>query len=159
MFKKGSFEAANDKVSSIIGKDTHFEGSINADGLVRIDGRAQGSIVNKGDVVIGESGKVVADLKARNITIAGQYEGILEAEGKLDLKKTAVAAGTFKTNGLMIEEGAVISGDLDMQHGKQNKKDKGSPGVENKSSLSETKENKQASAFSQDATTTETTSV
>jgi len=158
LFKKDDFEAANNKVSSIIGKDTNFEGSINAEGLVRIDGTAQGSIVNKGDVVIGESGKVSADLKARNITIAGQYEGILEAEGKLELKKTAVVAGTFKTNGLIIEEGAVITGDLDMQK-ENNKKDRGSFDEINKSSGSEKNEKvKHSGAFSKDATTRETTS-
>ncbi|MDZ4131937.1 MAG: polymer-forming cytoskeletal protein, partial [Dethiobacteria bacterium] len=64
---------------------------------------------------IGESGRVKVELKARNVTIAGYYEGSLEAEGKLELKKTATAIGTFKTNGLLVEEGAVVSGSLEMK--------------------------------------------
>jgi cytoskeletal protein CcmA (bactofilin family) len=39
----------------------------------------------------------------------------MEAEGKLELKKTATAIGSFKTNGLLVEEGAVVSGSLEMK--------------------------------------------
>ncbi len=115
LFKKDSFETASDKVETIIGKGTYFKGAVNGKGLIRIDGETEGSIDNTGDIIVGESGKVYAELKARNITIAGYYEGTLEAEGKLELKRTANAVGTFKANGLLIEEGAVLSGTMEME--------------------------------------------
>ncbi len=115
MFKKDNLETPPDKINTVIGKDTFFKGTLTGKGLIRIDGEAEGSIVNKGDLIIGESGRVKVELKARNVTIAGYYEGVLEAEGKLELKKTATAIGTFKTNGLLVEEGAVVSGSLDMK--------------------------------------------
>lgn len=115
MFKKDNLETPPDKINTVIGKDTFFKGTLTGKGLIRIDGEAEGSIVNKGDLIIGESGRVKVELKARNVTIAGYYEGVLEAEGKLELKKTATAIGTFKTNGLLVEEGAVVSGSLEMK--------------------------------------------
>lgn len=115
MFKKDNLETPPDKVNTVIGKDTYFKGTINGKGLIRIDGEAEGTITNKGDVIIGESGKVAVELKARNITIAGHYEGSLEAEGKLELKKTATVIGSFKTNGLLVESGAVVSGNMEMK--------------------------------------------
>lgn len=115
MFKKDNLETPPDKINTIIGKDTFFKGTLTGKGLIRIDGEAEGSIVNKGDLIIGESGRVKVELKARNVTIAGYYEGTLEAEGKLELKKTATAIGSFKTNGLLVEEGAVVSGSLEMK--------------------------------------------
>jgi cytoskeletal protein CcmA (bactofilin family) len=115
LFKKDNLETPPDKVNTIIGKDTVFKGTIHGKGLIRIDGTAEGSIINKGDVIIGEAGKVAVELKARNITIAGKYEGTLEAEGRLELKRTATASGTFKTNGLLIEEGAVFCGSMEMK--------------------------------------------
>ena len=115
MFKKDNLETPPDKINTIIGKDTVFKGTIHGKGLIRIDGTAEGSIINKGDVIIGEGGKANVDLKARNITIAGQYEGTLEAEGRIELKRTASASGTFKTNGLLIEEGAVLCGSMEMK--------------------------------------------
>lgn len=115
MFKKDNLETPPDKIDTVIGKECSFDGKINGKGLIRIDGVVDGEVTNKGDLIIGESGKVEAVLKARNITIAGQYAGTLEAEGKLELKKTASAIGTFKANDLMIEEGAIISGNLEMK--------------------------------------------
>ncbi len=124
MFKKGSVETMSGKVDTIIGKDTYFSGTINGKGVIRIDGEVEGLVQDKGDLIIGENGKVAAELKARNITIAGLYEGTLEAEGKLELKKTATAIGTFKANGLVIEEGAVLSGSMEMQQKDQSDKGK-----------------------------------
>ncbi len=115
MFKKDNLETPPDKIDTIIGKECSFSGKINGKGLIRIDGTVEGEVTNKGDLIIGESGKVEAEIKARHITIAGQYAGLLEAEGKLELKKTASAIGTFKANDLMIEEGAVISGNMEMK--------------------------------------------
>ena len=115
MFKKDNLETPLDKINTVIGKDTFFKGALTGKGLIRIDGEAEGSIVNEGDLIIGENGRVKVELKARNVTIAGYYEGAMEAEGKLELKKTATAIGTFKTNGLLVEEGAVVSGSLEMK--------------------------------------------
>lgn len=115
MFKKDNLETPLDKINTVIGKDTFFKGALTGKGLIRIDGEAEGSIVNEGDLIIGENGRVKVDLKARNVTIAGYYEGTMEAEGKLELKKTATAIGSFKTNGLLVEEGAVVSGSLEMK--------------------------------------------
>lgn len=122
MFKKGSVETVSGKVDTIIGKDTSFSGNVNGKGVIRIDGEVEGSVQNQGDVIIGENGKVTADLSSRNITIAGLYEGSLEADGKLELKKTATVIGTFKANVLVIEEGAVLSGSMEMKQKEQNGK-------------------------------------
>ncbi len=124
MFKKDSVETVPGKVDTIIGKDTFFSGNINGKGVIRIDGEIEGAVQNKGDVIIGENGKINAELSARNITIAGLYEGTLEAEGKLELKKTATAIGTFKANVLIVEEGAVVSGSMEMKQKEQAGKEK-----------------------------------
>jgi len=115
MFKKDNLETPPDKVNTVIGKDTFFKGTINGKGLIRIDGEAEGNILNKGDIVIGEGGRLKADIKGRNITVAGHYEGTLEAEGRMELKRTATAIGTFKINNLLVEEGAVLVGSMEMK--------------------------------------------
>lgn len=114
MFKKDGFDAPSDKVSTVIGKDTKFQGTLNGKGLIRIDGEAEGAITGTGDIVIGESGRVQAELKARNITIAGSYDGKLVADGKLELKSTARVCGTINANGLIVEDGANMCGNLSM---------------------------------------------
>lgn len=119
MFKKDNLETPPDKVNTIIGKDASLKGTINCKGLIRIDGLAEGTISNKGDVVIGEGGRVKADLEGRNITIAGNYEGTLVAEGRLEIKKTATVVGVLKANTLLVEDGAVMTGSMEMKHKEQ----------------------------------------
>lgn len=123
MFKKDNLETPLDKVNTLIGKDAFFKGTITAKGFIRIDGEVEGAVSNKGDVIIGESGRLKAELKGRNITIAGYYEGTLEADGRLELKRTATAVGNFKANTLLVEDGAVLNGSMDTKHKEQASKD------------------------------------
>lgn len=115
MFKKDQLETPPDKVNTVIGKDTSFKGTIHAKGLIRIDGDMEGEILTQGDVVIGESSRVVAELKGRNVAVAGRFEGSLEAEGKLEIRSTGIVIGTIKTNGLVVDDGAIFSGDVEMK--------------------------------------------
>lgn len=115
MFKKDQLETPPDKVNTVIGKDTFFNGTIRGKGLIRIDGDMQGEVTTQGDVVIGEGGRVGADLKARNVAVAGRFEGNLEAEGKLEIRSTGIVIGSVKTNGLLVDDGAIFSGDVEMK--------------------------------------------
>lgn len=115
MFKKDQLETPPDKVNTVIGKDTQFKGSIKSKGLIRIDGEMEGDVFTQGDVVIGESGKVNLELKARNVAVAGRFEGNLETEGKLEIRSTGIVLGNVKTNGLLVDDGAVFSGNMEMR--------------------------------------------
>ncbi len=115
MFKKTAIETPPDKVNTVIGKDTYFKGSIKTKGLIRIDGEMEGEIDTQGDVVIGEGGKVTLDLKARHVAIAGRFEGNLEAGGKLEIRSSGIVAGSVKTNGLLVDDGAIFSGNMEMK--------------------------------------------
>jgi cytoskeletal protein CcmA (bactofilin family) len=117
MFKKDNLETPPDKVNTLIGKDTFFKGSLESKGSIRIDGQVEGQIDSKGDFIVGESGVVAADLKARSVTIAGRFEGSIAAGGRLELKRTAVAKGTFKASTLHVEDGAVFDGSMEMKTG------------------------------------------
>jgi len=119
MFKKDGLDTPPDKVNTVVGKDTLFKGSLRAKGLIRIDGDMEGELCTQGDVVIGESGKVAAQIKCRNIAVAGRFEGNLDAEGKLEIRSTGIVIGGVKTNGLLIDDGAVFSGDIEMRRNDQ----------------------------------------
>ena len=88
--KKNSVISTNiEKVDTIIGKGTVFQGTINANGTVRIEGEYKGEIRAKGDVIIGNDGRVEATVEARNVVVAGQMcirdrHSILLAKSALD---------------------------------------------------------------------------
>lgn len=117
MFKRILREAPPGEAGTVIGAGTLIRGSITAKSSIHIDGEMEGDVNTRGDVVIGAGGKARMDLKARHVTIAGRFEGTLEAEGKLEIKSGGVIVGSVITNGLIIEDGAVFSGDMEMSNG------------------------------------------
>ncbi len=104
-----------DKVDTIIGKGTEFKGTISSAGVVRIDGRVEGEILHRGDLIVGETGTVVANIKARHVTVAGEVRGNVEAEGKLEIVPTGRLFGDVKVAGLVIADGAVFRGASEMR--------------------------------------------
>jgi len=128
MFKKEREEASNDKVNTVIGKNTFFKGSIESKGIIRLDGEMEGDISTQGNVIIGEGGSAKIDVKAKNVAIAGRLEGNIEAEGKTEIKSTGTLIGNVKTYALAIDDGAVYSGNCEMK-----RKDQGTADQKKKS--------------------------
>ncbi|TCL76318.1 cytoskeletal protein CcmA (bactofilin family) [Hydrogenispora ethanolica] len=99
------------RVETIIGKECSLKGNLETPGgTVRIDGYYEGELHVGEDLVIGESGKVVGDIIAKNITVAGEVKGTIEARGKLELLPTAKIMGDSKMVVLIVEDGAYLQG-------------------------------------------------
>lgn len=113
-----------DKVDTFIGKGTEFKGTLNATGVLRIDGKVEGEVNTTGDVVIGETGRVEADIKTRHVTTAGEVRGNISAEGKLEIISTGKIYGDIKVMHLVINDGAVFEGKCEMLKKSDEIKDK-----------------------------------
>jgi len=99
------------RVDTLIGKETSFKGVFETPGgAVRIDGYFEGEFYSGGDLIIGETGKVNGLLMAKNITVAGEVRGTIEAREKLELTSTAKIEGETKMAVLIVEDGAFIQG-------------------------------------------------
>jgi len=104
-----------DKVDTILGKDSHFQGTLHSDGVLRVDGKFEGEIHHRGDLIIGEAAMVVANIKARHVTVAGEVRGNIHAEGRLELVNTARVYGDVSMGNLVVAEGAVFQGRSEMK--------------------------------------------
>ncbi len=99
------------KVDTLVGKECSFKGNLEAPGgALRIDGYYEGELHIGGDLIVGESGKVVGNLVARNIIIAGEVKGSIEARGRLELAPSAKVTGDSKMVTLVVEDGAYMQG-------------------------------------------------
>lgn len=67
----------NGRAETVIGANTRFVGTLNAEGNVRIDGAVEGDIEVVGNLIIGETGRVIATIKARNVHVSGAVKGRL----------------------------------------------------------------------------------
>lgn len=99
---------------TLIGKGAFLVGDMQIYGPLRLDGEMSGSIVSKSRVVLGESAKLIGNLKAQNAEISGEIEGNIEVVEILTLKPSAHIKGDIACNKLIIEPGAKFNGKCDM---------------------------------------------
>jgi len=105
---------ASDRIENVIGPTATFVGELKCDGGVRIDGVFQGSLETMGNVIVGETAKVVANLAGRNISISGAVKGNITASGRLEILSTGLVWGDIQVASFLIDEGGVFSGKSQM---------------------------------------------
>ncbi|MDQ0351557.1 cytoskeletal protein CcmA (bactofilin family) [Alkalibacillus filiformis] len=112
MFSKHEKQVSN--VDTVIGSATKFEGNLDLQASIRIDGDFKGNISCDGDVVIGAEGKVEADVTGRDLTVAGQIDGNVHASGTLRIEATGAINGDITMGVLVIDEGGTFTGRSNM---------------------------------------------
>lgn len=101
-------------LKAYMGEDAVFNGSLTFEGTVRIDGRFEGQVTTKDTLVIGESGRIIADINAGTIICKGKVEGNLIASQRVELHSTSQVVGVVKTPSLFVEVGGILDGECDM---------------------------------------------
>ena len=90
-------------------------GDIDTSGSLRIDGRLMGSITRADTVVIGVGAAMTGDVNAREVIIGGTLRGNVSASDRLELQPTAVVIGDVSTNVILVHEGGVLNGRMEMR--------------------------------------------
>ncbi len=102
------------KMETIVGDGTELRGELSVKGTLRVDGSVDGNI--RADcVIVGESGRIKGNIKAREMTVAGKVEGNIEAGELVDLKPKAHVFGEIHAGKLAVSEGAVFDGQSRMR--------------------------------------------
>ncbi|MGH7184620.1 MAG: bactofilin family protein [Nitrospiraceae bacterium] len=110
---KSSNFGGDDNIT-LLAKGVVLKGEIHVEGTVRIDGRLDGDIETKGQVIIGEDGLVQGTITAGTLVSSGRIKAKVMATERVHLMKTATLIGEVLTPLLQIEEGAKIQGVTDM---------------------------------------------
>lgn len=105
---------ADDKINTIIGKDTVINGDFTAKGSVRLDGRIEGDVKVSGTLILGTFGKVNGFVEAAVAIIGGEVYGDIDATEKVEITSTAKVIGNLKTNIIVIDEKAIFQGQCNM---------------------------------------------
>jgi cytoskeletal protein CcmA (bactofilin family) len=101
------------QIETIVGPNAYFRGDIQSDGGARIEGIFEGTIDVTGNLVIGEGAKVIADIKANNISISGAVKGDITGN-KVEILDNGRVWGNLKVGSLLLNEGAYLRGQTTM---------------------------------------------
>ncbi len=90
---------------------TNVKGTIKFRETMKIDGNFEGELItDNGNLIVGKTGTVKANVKLRSAVIAGRVYGEIIVSDKVELKQNSHIIGNLQTKTLVIEEGAVLVG-------------------------------------------------
>jgi cytoskeletal protein CcmA (bactofilin family) len=98
---------------TVIGPGCILEGTLRSNGNLRLDGTFTGTLEIIGNILVGETARIEADVDARNISIGGMVRGNVTGN-KVQLLRTARVWGDITATALTTEEGAFIDGRISM---------------------------------------------
>lgn len=101
-------------LDTLIGTNTVFEGSIQSERSVCVEGSIRGRIEAKGEVVVGRQGKVEADIYADSVVVGGQIIGNINARSRLEITATGRVTGDIEATKITVAEGGMVDGSFKM---------------------------------------------
>jgi cytoskeletal protein CcmA (bactofilin family) len=109
---------ASSGTTSLVSRPVVVEGEISGEESLHVDGRVKGIIRLSGDLFVGTSGVVEADIDARRIVIQGAVTGKALARQQLEVQPSGRFSGEATAAAYEIRQGAVFEGISRMLGGK-----------------------------------------
>jgi cytoskeletal protein CcmA (bactofilin family) len=92
-----------------------IKGSLHSENDVFLDGEIEGDLdVENCRLMIGPHGKVVANVRAREVDIHGIMTGNVESTERTSIRTTGQLMGDVRTGGIVIESGALFKGKVEI---------------------------------------------
>ena len=105
-----------------LGPGLTVKGQISGEEDLQIDGKVEGSISLKGQrLTVGQNGEIVSDVHAREVIVYGKVHGNLHAEDRVEVKKDGSVVGNITGGRVLIEDGAYLKGQIEIERGKSHK--------------------------------------
>ena len=110
--RKGDENAAEKwlEVDASMTGSLSFKDAVN----LQINGHFDGTLDAKGNLSIGEKAEVKATIKGEAVAISGTVTGDITATSRVELTGTARVRGKVISPRVIMQEGAVLNGTLDM---------------------------------------------
>jgi cytoskeletal protein CcmA (bactofilin family) len=103
-----------DSAPSLLSKNVKIDGEIQGPENLHVEGYIKGTIKLSGDIFVGNTGIVEADMEAKNIVIKGEVAGNVLAHKQLEIHPTGKLIGDCTSASIDIKEGAVFEGRSNM---------------------------------------------
>ncbi|MDL2316408.1 polymer-forming cytoskeletal protein [Desulfovibrio sp. OttesenSCG-928-A18] len=126
---------AKDDFTAFLGPGTDFQGQLNFTGIVRVDCRFVGNIKSDGKLILAKDANVEGTVTVGELVVHGALNGEIIVTKRTILHQGARVTGTLTTQTLVMEDGALLQGELHM--GKDAKKGKNAVGAHHLNSQTE----------------------
>jgi cytoskeletal protein CcmA (bactofilin family) len=103
-----------EKIITFLGRETKFQGKLQFQGSIRIDGYLKGEIEANGNLIIGDEALVEADIHVSYAAISGEVHGNIIADQRVDIQAPAKVFGNIHAPAVVIGEGVIFEGHTKM---------------------------------------------
>jgi cytoskeletal protein CcmA (bactofilin family) len=104
------------EITALLGRGTHFEGKLEFDGRVRIDGSFRGQIRTTGVLVVGDGAEIDAEIEAALLIVkGGSLQGTVHASEGIELYVPAKVSGTLRAPEIFMDKGVQFSGSCSIE--------------------------------------------
>jgi cytoskeletal protein CcmA (bactofilin family) len=101
-----------------------IKGSLHSEHDVFLDGEMEGDLdVENCRLMIGPHGRVVANVRAREVDIQGILTGDVESTETTSIRASGQLRGDVRTGGIVIENGAMFKGKVEIVTGLQQRQE------------------------------------
>ena len=109
---------------SIIASDLTVIGDLETSGVVKIEGRVQGSVKADTQVLISTDALVEGDIHTKEAIIGGEVSGAIRAGERVEIQATALINGDITSRRIVILEGGRVNGEIKMDENATTKETK-----------------------------------
>ena len=102
-------------IKAFLGPGSQFEGKLLFDEIVRMDGIFRGEISSKDTLIVGQTAELNAEVHVGTLILSGRFKGNIQATTRVELRAPAQVEGSIETPVLMVEEGVLLNGSLNMK--------------------------------------------
>ena len=101
-------------LNGFLDKGSQMKGELSFEETFRIDGRFEGRIPSGGELILGDSAEVDAEIHVERISINGSLKGTVRAGERVEIHPRARVTADLHTPILRVEEGAFFQGSCEM---------------------------------------------
>lgn len=105
---------ASGELNGFLDRGASFKGEMEFEDTMRIDGKFNGKIMSKNELIVGESAHIEGDILVGRIAISGTVMGKIVASQRVEIHRTGKVYSDIDTPALVIEEGAIFQGSCSM---------------------------------------------
>ena len=108
--------ASTDPTPSSIGRTVSIEGTLTAQEDILIEGRFNGEVtLLENALVVGQTGDMRANIKAKNVTVHGKANGDIQATDQVEISDSGSMRGDILSPRVILHDGAKFKGRIDME--------------------------------------------
>ncbi len=103
-------------ISTLLGRDTAIEGTLNFKETIRVDGSVKGKLISSdGTLIVGEHAQLDAEISVGVAIVRGKVTGKLEAAQRIEIYAPAQVSGDISAPSIAIDSGVIFNGNCIMQ--------------------------------------------